>query len=218
MGRHNDVRKALDGARIPDKHDKAMRLLLDKADFQAAEIPENRYSMRTSTLAARLDVSDDTGRRILAALAEHGWFIPYETKDRGKIAGLLSAGRSYGFHTSGVCPMDGRPLRSPRAKYCSARCRQMASRMKRDKGQVSRGDVTLHAVETESEPLNRTKCDDVTFHASHVTHPSVTNPRSAPCAAEEHVEEEVREELALADLGPASRFWHDAMMRLYEEE
>ena len=205
MGRHNDVRKALDGARIPDKHDKAMRLLLAKATFDHAELPDDRYALSVATLSRRLHVSEDTTRRILMALAENGWLKRYETDQPGRIAGVLLAGSDFGYRNGGVCKVCGGPLPSPRSKTCSTRCRKALSRMNCDKAQVSRGVVTFPAVEIEEPPTTRTKCDDVTFPAGHVTQPSVTNPRSEGVSAEEASKEEVGEEEPAMDLAPVGR-------------
>jgi hypothetical protein len=182
-----------------------------QATFDYAEVPDDRYSLSVTTLGRRLHVSTRTAQRILADLQENGWLLRYEKPSKpGKITGLLRTGHDFVFNTEGLCPVDGRPLPSPRSKFCCDRCRKAAERdRKRDTSQV-RGyagrPVRADDTRTDNElPDRDMKPDGVTFHDAHGHHPDVTNPRSEAKSAEEHsVKEEVVGGQPLADLEPCS--------------
>jgi hypothetical protein len=207
VNRHGEVTRALNDARIPDKHDKAMRLLLLKARHADAVIPDDQWAPSVARLADRLHVSDRTAQRILADLQEHGWLTRRATDRRARIVGLLGIGRDFGYRTGGLCPVDEQPLPSPRARTCSARCRKAAQRDRnRDNPQasgradapepttrnVTRGDRNWDNAQVsglepepatgataESHPAGDMNCDGVTFHDAQGRHAGVTNPRPA---------------------------------------
>jgi len=183
---HNDVRKAADAAVIPDKHYKLVRLLLDKARYGDAVIPDDKWAPSTRTLARRLHVVERSAQRYLLDLEDNGWFTRGEASRRGKVVGRLSCGQDFGFSTEGLCPVDGRPLPSPRAAYCSDRCRKAAQRdRKRDKSQVDGPIAAQNPATRTVTPPGDTKPDCVTFHVGTCRQVAVTNPRSARELTEE---------------------------------
>ena len=202
MGRHNDVRKALNDARIPDKHKLLVRLLLDNARYADAVILDDNWAPSVSTLARRLHVVERTVQRYLADLQDNGWFDRYQTERRGRVAGGLSAGRDFGFSTEGLCPVCGKPLPSPRAKTCSDRCRKKRSDdRKREIAQVNGNVVTLPVADHGQQPADDTNCEDFTLHVGTSRQVDVRTTSSEPELTEDSNEEGVREKGTVSDLG-----------------
>ena len=190
--RHSEVGRALDAARIPDKDDKAVRLMLKAAGFTHATIADDYHAPTTASLARKLHITDRSVQRILGNLGKHGWFERSDSRVPGRVTGRLSPGESYGYHSEGVCPVDGNPLPSPRSVYCSARCTKRAERdRKRNKPQADTNSDTASDTNSDKpqfkghdvrfpvgQPPVDTNSDTVRFHVGHVRHPARTKPRS----------------------------------------